>query len=143
MLERVQWVHEPTDLWDITFCIRRFWPIKFQKIFLCSAAELIRHETQHTYLRDRKYFLPIANNFEFFWKIQICSKSYNCVKINSVWLENLKVTTFLQICIDLTVQAWFETCFPLKMTKKSLKLLTNEATLCPSKSFMIACFFLL
>ena len=24
-LARVQWVHKPIDLWDITFCTRRFW----------------------------------------------------------------------------------------------------------------------
>ena len=40
-LERVQRVHEPADLWDITFCTRRFWPIKFQKILLYRVAELI------------------------------------------------------------------------------------------------------
>ena len=40
-LEEVQRVHEPTDLWDITFCTHRLGRIKFQKIFLCSDAELI------------------------------------------------------------------------------------------------------
>ena len=40
-LEWVQRVHEPADLWDITFCTRRFRRIKFQKILQCSDAELI------------------------------------------------------------------------------------------------------
>ena len=31
-LERVHWVHEPADVWDITFCTRRFWLFNYQKI---------------------------------------------------------------------------------------------------------------
>ena len=31
-LERVQRVHEPADVWDITFCTRRFWLFNYQKI---------------------------------------------------------------------------------------------------------------
>ena len=38
-LAQLQWVHEPVDLWDITFCTRRFWPINFQKIILCTYLE--------------------------------------------------------------------------------------------------------
>ena len=118
-LERVQWVHEPADLWDNTFWTRRFWPIKFQKILLCSVAELIGHETKHTYLRDIKHFLPIATNFEFFSRFRFAQKATIVLKST---LCGLKTSNF-------------------KMTKKkSIKLLKNEATLCPSKSFMIACF---
>ena len=28
------WVHEPLDLWNITFCTRILWLINFQKIFI-------------------------------------------------------------------------------------------------------------
>ena len=62
-LERVQWVHEPTDLWDLTFCTRRFWPIKFQKILLCSVAELIGHKTKHNYLRNIRHYFTNSNQF--------------------------------------------------------------------------------
>ena len=41
-LERVQRVHEPSDLWDITFCTRWFWGFYYYVHLLLWDPELSR-----------------------------------------------------------------------------------------------------
>ena len=118
-------VRTGADLWNINFCTHRFWLIKFQKILPCSVAEIIRHETKHTYSRDIKHSFT---NSKFFSRFRFAQKATIVLKSTMCGLKTSKWQPFSKSA--------FETCFSLKMTK-SLKLLKNEATLCP---FMIACF---
>ena len=58
-MQRVQWVHEPVDLWDITFCTQRF---KFEAHSI-NKASVVLYDKSHLYRNVLKHIhATFANN---------------------------------------------------------------------------------